>query len=151
MILIFRVEIVRAANVRADEAAAYANFIQNLVNNSSIKKRRGSFCIYGNDPVARALMASEDNVSIKQANIRDSYECKAVYISVENIMSLRSYLNDLASNKILTIGTFDEFVENGGMIQVEMGRRNFELVADVKTLNSAQIKLDTLSTNLIVN
>lgn len=139
-----------AANVPVDEAVAYANFIQNLVNSSNVKKREGSFCIYGNDMVARSLMKSGGNVVIKNPHLDSSRHCKAVYVSIENIVSLRSYLSSLSSNNILTIGTFDEFVENGGMIQVGMGRRDFELVVDVRALNSAQIKLDTLSTNLIV-
>ena len=57
----------------------------------------------------------------------------------------------MAQGKILTISTFEEFIDNGGMIQVDMGRRDFELIVDVRLLHASQIKLDTLSTNLIIN
>lgn len=136
-----------AYGVSADEAAAYANFIQNLVSNSSFKKS-GTFCTYGSDAVARSFMKSVKK--IESNNIKDAAQCKAIYIASDNIPGLRKYLGSLSENKIMTIGTIDEFIENGGIIQVQMGRRDFELIVDVKALNAAQIKLDTLSTNLIV-
>ena len=139
------------AGVGVDEAVAYANFIQNLVSNSSIKKKEGVICIYGSDQVARSLLQGSGSISLSANTIEAAKRCKAVYVAFDNAVSLRSYLNLLASHKILTVGTSEDFVENGGMIQVQMGRRDFELTVDVKVLNSAQIKLDTLSTNLIIN
>lgn len=140
-----------ATNIPTEGAVAYANFIQNLVNSSSVKKKEGAFCIYGNDAVARSLAKSTAVSVVKQANFESSRHCKAIYISDDNVIRLKSYMKELAANKIMTIGTYEEFVDNGGMIQVGMGRRDFELFVDVRALNSAQIKLDTLSTNLIVN
>lgn len=139
------------ARVNADEALAYANFIQSLVNNSNIKKKEWSVCTYGSDQVTRSLLKSGNNFSLSNRDIEVIRRCKAIYIVFDNSSSLRPFLELLTSNKILTISDSEDFVENGGMIQVQMGRRDFELIVDVKTLNSAQIKLDTLSTNLIVN
>ena len=78
-------------------------------------------------------------------------KCRAIYVSAENATNLKVYLDGMAKEKILTISTFEQFVDNGGMIQVGMGRRDFELIVDVKSLHAAQIKLDTLSANLIIN
>jgi len=140
-----------ASGVSADEASAYAGFIQSLVNNSSVKKRDGMFCIYGNDQVARFLIKSANNFNLGSGAIAATQRCKAIYIASEGVVNLGAYLETLVSNKVLTISTSEDFAENGGMIQVQMGRRDFELIVDVKALNSAQIKLDTLSTNLIIN
>ena len=139
-----------AANMESDESAAYANFIQNLVNKSTISKK-GAFCIFGNDPVARALKNGSRNVAISQNLDEVKSKCRAVYVSSANATKIKLYLSGMAQGKILTISTFEEFIDNGGMIQVEMGRRDFELIVDVKLLHAAQIKLDTLSTNLIIN
>ncbi len=139
-----------AASIESDEAAAYANFIQNLVTKSTVTKK-GAFCIFGHDAVARSLAGGAGNVVIRDDGADAYRKCRAVYISVESIANLKSRLGEMMKDKILTISTFEEFVENGGMIQVGMGRRDFELTVDVKLLYAAQIKLDTLSTNLIVN
>lgn len=134
--------------VSVDEAAAYANFIQNLVNNSSFKKG-GTLCAYGNDSVVRYFTKSVKKID--SINTSDtSNQCKAIYIASDNIPGLKKYLSSLSEKNIMTISTIDEFTENGGTIQVQMGRRDFELIVDVKSLNAAQIKLDTMSTNLIV-
>ncbi len=139
-----------AANMESDEAAAYANFIQNLVNKSTVSKK-GAFCIFGNDSVARALINSAGNEAVSQNLEEVQRKCRAVYVSGENATNLKLYLSGMTRGKILTISAFEEFIANGGMIQVGMGRREFELTVDVKLLHAAQIKLDTLSTNLIIN
>ncbi len=153
IILLFSVsaDVAFAAIVTPDEAAAYANVIQNLVVNSSFRNKNGAFCIYGSDPVAKSLLRGNDSIKISNISLNSSSKCKAIYISIENLTNIKLHLNELSANKIMTIGTFDDFVENGGMIQVEMGRRDFELLVDTKALNASQIKLDTLSYNLIVN
>ncbi len=140
-----------AYNVSLDEATAYANFIQNLTRNSISKNKAESVCVYGNDQVARSLLKNPNSFVLSTNKIEEARRCKSVYIVFDNVSGIKNYLNLLTANKILTISIFEEFVENGGMIQVQMGRRDFELIVDVKALNSAQIKLDTLSTNLIVN
>lgn len=139
------------AIVSSDEAAAYANVIQNLVANSVFKNKNGAFCIYGSDSVAKSLLRGNGATQISDISLGSSSKCRVIYISIENLTNIKLHLNELAANKILTIGTYDDFVENGGMIQVEMGRRDFELLVDIKALNTSQIKLDTLSSNLIVN
>ncbi|MBU6141422.1 MAG: DUF4154 domain-containing protein [Proteobacteria bacterium] len=139
-----------AATLDHDEASAYANFIQNLVNKSTLTKK-GALCIYGHDSVAKSLESGAGNVLIQDGSSDFHHRCKAIYISVDSVKNLKVRLGEMASHKILTISTYEEFVEDGGMIQVGMGRRDFELTVDVRLLHSAQIKLDTLSTNLIIN
>ena len=139
-----------AASMEADEAAAYANLIHNLVSKSSIGKK-GALCVFGNDSVAKSLRRSSESVAVSQNLEESRRKCRAIYVSAENATNLKVYLDGMAKEKILTISTFEQFVDNGGMIQVGMGRRDFELIVDVKSLHAAQIKLDTLSANLIIN
>ncbi len=136
--------------MEADEAAAYANLIHNLVSKSSIS-RKGALCVFGNDSVAKSLRRSSENVAVSHNLEESRRKCRAIYVSAENATNLKVYLDGMAKEKILTISTFEQFVDNGGMIQVGMGRRDFELIVDVKSLHAAQIKLDTLSANLIIN
>ena len=155
LILIFALSVLGAksliaASMEADEAAAYANLIHNLVSKSSISKK-GELCVFGNDPVAKSLRRSSENVAVSQNLEESRRKCRAIYVSAENATNLKVYLDGMAKEKILTISTFEQFVGNGGMIQVGMGRRDFELIVDVKSLHAAQIKLDTLSANLIIN
>jgi hypothetical protein len=64
---------------------------------------------------------------------------------------LRIELDRLTEKKILTIAIFEGFTNMGGMIQIQLGRRNFELTVSPKLLRAAGVKLDVLATNLIIN
>jgi hypothetical protein len=57
----------------------------------------------------------------------------------------------LNKKKILTIAIFDGFTEIGGMLQVQMGRRNFELTLNSKAVKESGIRLNALSTSLVIN
>lgn len=134
-----------------NEPLAYANFINGLVKKAELDKKEGALCVFGNNDIAKELLNIAGTIKRSSQNIDEYRSCKAVYIGLDGASGLRSYLLKLTTSKILTMGTSSDFFENGGMIQIEIGRRGFELTVDEDSINAARVKLDTLSTNLIVN
>jgi hypothetical protein len=136
--------------VEEDEAENFANFIQTLINTSQTAKN-GATCIFGNDRVSKFIANREKNFIDLNLDPKKFNSCKAIYIAQEREKTLRSELVKFHNNKILTLATFDGFIEMGGLVQVQLGRRDFELIINSKGVKQAGVKLNALSTSLVIN
>ncbi len=140
-----------ALAIENEESQAYSAFIGDMVMAMNFEKP-GSFCLLGNDDVARAISSHTANVvRLDAASLDKSSLCNIIYISQGNERGIRIELEKLAEKKIVTIAIFDGFVNMGGMIQIQIGRRNFELMVNPKLLKSSGAKLGVLAANLIIN
>jgi hypothetical protein len=113
--------------------------------------KNGAICIFGNDRISKIIATHEKNFIDLNSDPKKFNSCKAIYISQEREKGLRVEIEKFNNNKIFTIATFDGFTEMGGMVQVQMGRRNFELIVNSKETREAGVKLSALSTSLIIN
>lgn len=136
---------------RIDRNSEIASFIYSLPK--MIDDGNGKFCVYGYDQIAVELkeqhknltfFKNDDNIS---SQIITSNGCKILYISKNKYSAIKP-ANEA---KVLSIGTDENFVDKGGTIAVEMGRRSFELNINHKTIKELKIKLDPLLEGLIVN
>ena len=133
-----------------ETAVAFAGFIQDIVHTTQTSKH-GPICGVGSDEISK-IIASQDKTFIDLDLEPKKYEqCKAVYIAQGREKGLRAEINKLNKKKILTIAIFDGFTEIGGMLQVQMGRRNFELTLNSKAVKESGIRLNALSTSLVIN
>jgi len=136
--------------IEDETAVAFAGFIQDLVNTTQTPKH-GPICGLGSDEVSK-IIATQDKTFIDLDLEPKKYgQCKAVYIAQGREKSLRFEIEKLHKKKILTIAIFDGFTEIGGMLQVQMGRRNFELILNSKVVKESGIRLNALSTSLVIN
>ena len=135
-----------------EESKAYASFIRGIISSTVIKKK-GKFCVLGHDSIAKSLIAQNPNLIKLEAGEGNKYykKCNSIYVSQGMERGLRIELDRLAENKILTIAIFEGFTNMGGMIHVQLGRRNFELTVNSKLLKATGVKLDVLAINLIIN
>ena len=136
--------------VEEDEAENFANFIQGLVNTTQTAKN-GATCIFGTDRVSKFIANREKNFIDLNSDPKKYHSCKAIYIAQEREKTLRAEIIKFNNNKIMTIATFDGFTEMGGLVQVQMGRRDFELILNSKGVKQAGVKLNALSTSLVIN
>lgn len=149
--LLFAPSVSFADVVESDEASAFATFIQDLIRTSHATKDSGVICSMGSDEISRAI-ASQEKVFFdltKDPHKVDS--CKAIYFAQGRERSVRSEVGKFNAKKIMTIGVFEGFVESGGMIQVQMGRRNFEITLNSKEVKAAGVRLSALVTELVIN
>lgn len=139
-----------ASVMDSEEASAFASFIQDLIHTTQTSKH-GPICGIGSDEVLKA-MAGQDRTFVDLDHDPKKYlSCKAVYISMGRQKGLGAEIAKFNKAKILTIAIFDGFTEMGGMVQVELGRRNFELTLNSKEVKAAGVRLNALATSLVIN
>jgi len=136
--------------VELEEASAFASFIEDLVHSTNTPKR-GVICFIGSDIVSKAIAGQDKTIIDLDKDPTKYTACKAIYIAQGKEKGLRSEMIKFNKNKILTIAVFDGFTESGGMIQVQMGRRNFELILNTKEIKEAGVRLNALITSLVIN
>jgi hypothetical protein len=133
-----------------DSAVAYASFIKDLFGSTQTKKE-GMFCGFGSDEVFSVIAENNENFIDLNRDPTKYESCKAIYVARGKEKGLRVEIEKFNKNKIMTIGTFDDFTEIGGMIQVQIGRRNFELILNLNELKAAGVRLNALANSLVVN
>lgn len=141
---------VAARSLDSDEVFSFGGFINDLVGTAQILKH-GSFCVFGSDEISKVLFNLDKNIIDLNRDLTKYETCKAIYIAQGTEKIARNELVKFNKSKILTIAVFDGFTEIGGVVRVEMGRRNFELTVNSKAMKEAGIKLNSLATSLIVN
>ncbi|MBP7710555.1 MAG: YfiR family protein [Rickettsiales bacterium] len=139
------------ANAMEDgEVQAYAGFIQELINTTTMVKQ-GVTCTFGSDEIANAIVAQEAKSINLAKNPEKFAQCKAIYVSKGSEKILKSEIARFSRNKIMTVAIFDGFAETGGMVQVQMGRRNFEITLNSKEAKASGVRLNALLLSLVIN
>ena len=140
-----------AGDIESDEASDFASFIQDLVQTTQTSKQ-GVICIFGSDAVSKVLTTSRvNNLLDLTGDVRRYESCKAIYVAQGMDKGLRVEIEKFNKKGIMTIAIFDGFTELGGMVQVQMGRRNFELTINSKQLKASGVRLNALAMSIVIN
>lgn len=134
---------------------AFAEFIQVLYSNTQAANKGSHLCVYGNDDVSSRIEAKnvsmvflDDNVHSKNNRYK---ECRIIYVAKDKEKFVKSFIDVFNKSGALTLAVFDSFVNNGGMLFIDLGRRDFELVVNAKAFKASGIRLDSAFTGLIIN
>lgn len=146
----------KASSLTPHEAKSFADFIRDSLMQAAEVDRDGkaskkSLCIIGNDEVAKTLAAENKGVIDLTNDSDKSSSCKVAYISATSNKNLKSEIRKLNSSGVLTVAVFEGFTEIGGMLQIQMGRRDFELVINSREVKASGIELNALILNLVIN
>jgi hypothetical protein len=133
---------------------AVASFVYNF--QKLIKNRNGNLCVYGYDQVAIVIEEKYRDSTIFFKNSKDldnlgNVNCKLFYISKNYDKTLNQSIETSDKHKVVSISLEDRFIENGGTILVQMGRRNFELMMNHKKIKEYGIQLDPVISNLLID
>ncbi len=142
------------AEARADitdkeEAVAFAGFIQDLVHTTQTSKV-GPTCYLGSDEISRIISQEKGSIDLSRDGSKFA-SCKAIYVSTGEIKGIAAEIDKFSKHKIMTIAIFDGFTERGGMVQVQMGRRSFELILNSKAVKDSGVRLSALALSLVIN
>lgn len=133
---------------------ALAGFIEHIYSNVTTSRSGNNLCIFGSDGIALRLKANIDKNFIDLGEdidpARDYKDCKVVYIARSKEKEAKYSVNFFNEKGVLTIAVFPSFIADGGMMSVEIGRRNFELLANDIMLNKFGVKIDSSIAALIV-
>ena len=139
-----------ATVMEEEEALAFTNFIQTIIQTMQ-HTRSNVTCVYGNDEITK-IMVAQDKRTINLNTDPGSYaNCRAIYIAKGREKGLGSDIEKYNNSKILTIAIFEGFTEMGGMLQVQVGRRNFEIILNSKTVKSSGVRLSPLVMDFVIN
>ena len=69
----------------------------------------------------------------------------------DNEKFIKSFIGIFNHSGALTVATFDSFTNDGGMVFIDLGRRDFELTLNTQAFKGSGAKLDSSITALIIN
>ncbi len=139
-----------AGVIENEEAEAFAAFIQELAK-STIAAKEGATCVFGTDEITKIITNRDRNIIILDEEAKKAQLCKTVYVARGREKGLRIDIEKFNQKKILTISIIEGFADLGGMVEVGMGRRNFELTVNYKELKASGVRLSALATSLVIN
>ena len=85
-------------------------------------------------------------------NLLENVECNLVYIANDRQKSFKFIGKKFTENKIVTIANYSGFaINDNGLIEIQLGRRNFELIINKKSLKVNGLKLNPLIHSLVIN
>lgn len=138
------------AGIDSEEAVAYASFIRAIAETTYVPKE-GGICGFGNDEISK-IIADQNNGYMSLDNDPKKFSsCKIIYVAQGMQKGLGVEIRKFNDSNIMTIAVFEGFVESGGMVQVQIGRRNFELILNSKEIQSSGIRLSALAQGLVIN
>lgn len=136
-------------------AQAFASFIETMAGSVQTVNRGATICLYGNDDVTLRIQSRGKSVIFLDADIaskKNRYsECRIIYVAKDNEKFVKSFIGVFNKSGALTVAAFDSFVNDGGMVFVDLGRRDFELTVNAKVFRASGVKLDSSVTGLIIN
>ena len=157
-IISIQIYILNANAYENDLSRAFADFIMSIYSNTQTTNKANSICIYGSDDISAQIVATNDRINIitfndngKSFNTKD---CRIIYIAKSKEKFVKFFISNLAQSpngSALTIAVFDSFISNGGTMFIDVGRRGFEPIINLKVFKASGIRLDSSITNLIVN
>lgn len=135
-----------------DVADAYAEFIEILNKNISGVKNNGKLCIYGSDEISNAIIFRNNDYLEIEDDLKNIERCGFAYIALNKKKSFRFLSNKFIENNVLTFANYNDFtITDNGIIEIQLGRRNFELIINKKQLKSGNFKLNPLINSLVIN
>lgn len=140
----------QAEVIDSEEAVAFASFIKEMIHGSQFPSNHNSVCTIGKDEISKILAREKKYIDLNTDS--DQYKtCNAIYVAVGNKKTVWADVLKFNKAKVLTIGIFEGFAESGGIVQIQMGRRNFELTLNQKMFKESGVRLSPLATSLVVN
>lgn len=134
----------------SEESKMFGDFIAGVIS-SSTGGNSGSVCVFGHDEIVISMAEKNKNLINLDKDPNKYVTCKGVYVAQDKEKFLRASVDKFNRKRILTVSVLENFNENGGMVYVAMGRRNFELTINSKEVKDSGIKLSPTVLDFIIN
>lgn len=134
---------------------AFASFIETIYMSVQTTNKGSSICVYGSDDIALRIKSQVKAVAFLNSDIasKKNYynECRVIYVAKDSEKFVKSFIETFNHSGALTVAAFDSFTSDGGMIFIDLGRRDFELTVNAQAFKGSGAKLDSSITALIIN
>jgi YfiR/HmsC-like len=139
----------------AELSQAFASFIETMYMSVQTTSKGSSICVYGNDDISLRFQSRTKLVVFLETDItskKNHYsECRIIYVARDSEKFVKSFISTFNRSGALTVATFDSFTNDGGMVFIDLGRRDFELTLNTQAFKGSGAKLDSSITALIIN
>ncbi len=135
---------------------AFAGFIRHIHLNVDTVNNGNGLCVIGTDDISiqiKSLFEHSDFYRELGEEInrdRDYSECQVIYVARSKEKESKYVAQFFSDKGALTIGVFPGFVLDGGMMSIDIARRNFELSVNELAIKKSGVKIDSAITSLIV-
>lgn len=134
--------------------AALAQFIKLIYVNTETVNKGDRVCLYGSDSISLQVVSEESVIILDENGKGDKQKykkCRIIYVARNKEKLVKSFVESLNKSGALTMAAFSNFVNDGGMMFIDIGRRDFELTVNASTFKASGVKLDSSITGLIIN
>jgi hypothetical protein len=138
-----------AEDLNYNMLAGFIRAVPNLIidNNS-----QGKACFYGYDQLTVVIDEKYDDVvEIKELSRSKVRNCEVLYVAKDKDRNLKDISKITDPLSIITVGLSDGFVDDGGVILLQVGRRSIELTTNHKKIKAFGVKFDPMLSGLIIN
>ncbi len=153
IILIFSLLLFLPAKVFSlDDDSKLSMFIYKI--SGYVGESKGDFCAYGYDGVVSSLEANDqiDVVAIKDKTGTVNSSCRMIYIAKSEEKYIKALTAKFNRKNVVTISLVDGFLENDGMVFVQVARRgNIELVLNDDKIKEYGIKVNPVILNIVTS
>jgi len=139
----------------------FSNFVQWPHSVRESKKSNLKICLYGKVPFAED-MKFFDGVPVRGRKLqfimtdnRKDIEsgCHILYVGIDQKKNINTFFKNLNHNFVLSVGNVDEFVQNGGILNIlrTSDQRKFEINLYKAQQNGLEMSSDLLELARIIN
>ena len=154
-LLLIRFAMLEALAYDPEVSQAFASFIETMYLGVQTVNKSSSICIYGSDDISLRIQSQGRDVIFLDTDIasKKNYygSCRIIYVAKDNEKFVKSFIGTFNRSGALTVAVFDSFVNDGGMVFVDLGRRDFELTVNSQAFKKSGAKLDSSISALIIN
>lgn len=154
LITIFLIFAIFSSNSFASskDLSILAEIVIKIAEYSKIKTSGNEICVFGNDELVsvmagRKFYVIKPNFLIAEVNRR----CKIIYFALDRSRTIRKDIELFKDSNAVTVSLIEDFIEYGGMILMQMGRKKAEIIIENDVINKKEIKLDSSITEFIAN
>jgi uncharacterized protein DUF4154 len=138
-------------DVKAAYLFNFGKFIRFTPSDAVIKRQSFDVCIVGGDPVGHALddlTANEqlDGKPVRIVQLKTAGEargCAIAYISASEGIRMRTDLDALRGQAVLTVSDAADFLQHGGMIQFVIVANHVRFAVNLDAVQSAQLSVSS--------
>jgi hypothetical protein len=138
-------------DVKAAYLFNFGKFVRFAPSDAAIKRQSFDFCIVGEDPLGNTLdelTANEqlDGKPVRVVRLKTAAEargCALAYVSASEGTRIRTDLDALRGEAVLTVSDAANFLHSGGMIQFVVVSNHVRFAVNLDAVRSAQISLSS--------
>ena len=138
-------------DVKAAYLFNFGKFVRFTPSDAVIKRQSFDICIVGEDPLGHTLdelTANEqlDGKPVRVVRLKTAAEargCAIAYISASEGTRVRTDLDALRGQAVLTVSDAANFLQHGGMIQFVIAANHVRFAVNLDAVRSAQLSLSS--------